>query len=419
MGCCGSSDGKVPQPRRRRLSVTQVDGKAGNGGGGDVDEEDRGLIRKLNQNTIIEMLQDNNRKFSICSENEDNTKESFAVKTMAHVGDPIDPVSLGLGYTCRKGLKPESPNQDSWSVLRVDGDFSIYAVFDGHGRQGHDVSNYVKENLLKLILRDTRFKENDKAAMLTDSFKRMQSLISANDRTKQLSAAMSGTTATVVLHSHSDDILTIAHVADSTCVLGSYVDKVKQSLVGVALTRDHKPNLKEERMRIEAAGGMVVFDGYLNHRVYVKNGRYPGLNMSRCLGDLLGHAHAGCSCIPEVTDRQVTPLDHVLLVCTDGVWEFMTPQEAVDTVSMYPPDQAMKAADVLAKKAWDAWIVEEGGVVVDDITAVVVYLQEATKKAQEGKVALEQTFDTAEVQTLDANGMPSFCEGLPKPTEAS
>lgn len=37
---------------------------------------------------------------------------------------------------------------------------------------------------------------------------------------------------------------------------------------------------------IEKAGGRVVFDGYANHRVYAKNARYPGLNMSRCIGDV-------------------------------------------------------------------------------------------------------------------------------------
>jgi len=34
----------------------------------------------------------------------------------------------------------------------------------------------------------------------------------------------------------------------------------------------------------------------------------------------------------------------------------------------------MKAAEHLAKEAWCRWIREEDGIVVDDITAVVVYL---------------------------------------------
>ena len=45
--------------------------------------------------------------------------------------------------------------------------------------------------------------------------------------------------------------------------------------------------------------------------------------MSRCLGDLMGHADAGCSAEPEVSERQIEAEDHVLLVCSDGVWEFI------------------------------------------------------------------------------------------------
>ena len=47
-----------------------------------------------------------------------------------------------------------------------------------------------------------------------------------------------------------------------------------------------KPLVRRPTSRgIEKAGGRVVFDGYANHRVYAKNARYPGLNMSRCIGE--------------------------------------------------------------------------------------------------------------------------------------
>merc|ERR1712203_885923 len=126
---------------------------------------------------------------------------------------------------------------------------------------------------------------------------------------------------------------TVAHVADSTIVLGKFKEGTSGPLEAVTLTRDHKPNLKDERARIEKAGGRVVFDGYANHRVYAKNGRYPGLNMSRCLGDLMGHADAGCSAEPEVSERTIEDDDFVLLLCSDGVWEFMQAIEAVKLVN--------------------------------------------------------------------------------------
>mmetsp|Transcript_71145 Transcript_71145/g.184716 ORF Transcript_71145/g.184716 Transcript_71145/m.184716 type:complete len:384 (+) Transcript_71145:100-1251(+) len=381
MGCSGSSQGQQPtqEAARRRLSVGHVDKTGGEDEGGEANEADRGLMTALTDKNILELVEGSDgggRKFSIGT-NTDQGKTSFANKTMQQLGDEVD--TAGLGYTCRKGLKPESPNQDSWSVLNVEGQYSIYAVFDGHGQKGHDVSNFVKENLPKLIIRDQRFKTDEMQDMMKDCFKKVQSLISLQDRMKKLSAQMSGTTASVAIFDHVKMKLTVAHVADSTIVLGRYKDKVGGQLEGLALTRDHKPDLKDERARIEKAGGRVVFDGYANHRVYAKNARYPGLNMSRCLGDLMGHADAGCSCEPEVSVHEIQPKDKILLLCSDGVWEFIKPQDAINLVWQREPHEAMATAETLAKAAWDRWIQEEGGAVVDDITVVLVYLQQASK----------------------------------------
>jgi len=380
MGCAKSSEQKpTHEAARRRLSVGHVD-KDGNADTAETSEDDRGLIKALNDENLMEMLKggDGDRKFSIGSET-DQGKTSFANKSAKQVGDEVDPTSIGLGYTCRKGLKPESPNQDSWTVLKIEGKFSIYAVFDGHGQKGHDVSEFVKVNLPKLMLRDQRFRGAEMEACLKDCFKKVQNLVATADRMKKISAQMSGTTCSVAIHDHEESKLTVAHVADSTIVLGKFKDTPGGDIEAITLTRDHKPDLKDERARIEKAGGRVVFDGYANHRVYAKNGRYPGLNMSRCLGDLMGHADAGCSAEPEVTERPLSNLDHVLLVCSDGVWEFMQAIEAVKLINEFPAGQAMVAAERLAKDAWDRWIREEGGAVVDDITVVLIYMQSVGK----------------------------------------
>merc|ERR1719158_1282863 len=116
-----------------------------------------------------------------------------------------------------------------------------------------------------------------------DTFKRTQNLLATLDRSKKISAQMSGTTATVVVHDHAQSKLMISHVADSSAVLARWEDGSQKRLQAIQLTREHKPNLKDEKARIEKAGGRVVFDGYANHRVYAKNGRYPGLNMPCCI----------------------------------------------------------------------------------------------------------------------------------------
>ncbi|CAJ1357951.1 unnamed protein product [Effrenium voratum] len=373
MGCNSSSAAPEAnvQKQRRRLSVGNVEVAAVEAED-HSSEDDRGLIAQFSQQNLVDMVSKEGaggRRLSSLGSTTDQNPTSFANKTTQLLGDQLQ--QQGLGYTCRKGLKPESPNQDSWCLLKTE-DFSIYGVFDGHGQKGHDVSNFVKDVLPKLIVRDSRTATGEWGPILCDSFKKTQSMVSTSDRIKQLSAQMSGTTATVAVHDHRNNKITLAHVADSTAVLGT---RHGNEWRGVALTRDHKPNLKDEKARIEKAGGRVVFDGYANHRVYAHNARYPGLNMSRCLGDLLGHQDCGISCEPEVSTVDTSGKEQILFLCSDGVWEFISPQEAVGLVNHYSAAEAQKAADFLAKEAWDRWIREEGGAVVDDITVILVYLK--------------------------------------------
>ncbi|CAE8629816.1 unnamed protein product [Polarella glacialis] len=318
IGCASSNgvDVNVEKSKQRRLSVGIVDK--------DKDTEvkgskpNMGALQGLLAEDLLKLVASHQssmpqvavgRRHSLCSVTDDG-KISFANKSVKLLGDELDPAQQGIGFTCRKGFKPESPNQDSWSLLKVENLFSIYGVYDGHGQKGHDVSEFVRENLPKLILRDERFKTGDMHSLLKDSFWKIQDIIGFMDEQQTLSAQMSGTTATVAVHDHIQSKLFLAHVADSTAVLGKFEDASRKKIQAIQLTRDHKPNLKDEKARIEKAGGRVVFDGYANHRVYAKNGRYPGLNMSRCLGDLLGHAEAGCSCDPEIKEVDLGPLDH-------------------------------------------------------------------------------------------------------------
>mmetsp|Transcript_17243 Transcript_17243/g.30238 ORF Transcript_17243/g.30238 Transcript_17243/m.30238 type:complete len:374 (+) Transcript_17243:83-1204(+) len=373
MGCAASAK-EDQYGIRKRLTVGYVDPDVADSiGTGDVDEQERGLMTRLNNESLLDLLEraDNvGKKVSIGSKT-DESRVSFSNKSTNLMGDELDPAVMNMGYTCRKGLKPESPNQDSWFCVRVENNFSMYAVFDGHGLEGHSVSNYVKDTLPKIILGDPRFTSNI-SQVLKDAFVKMQSLVVQADAAKVFEAQMSGTTATVAVYNANSNLLTVGHVADSTAVLGSKKDG---KWGGIALTRDHKPNLKDEKARITKAGGQVIFDGHVNHRVFAKNGKYPGLNMSRCLGDLLGHRDCGITAEPEVSQRTLQESDQVLLVCSDGVWEFIQPQQAVDIVVAYAPEKAMHAAEKLAKKAWDLWIKEEGGSVVDDITVVLTWFK--------------------------------------------
>jgi len=67
-------------------------------------------------------------------------------------------------------------------------------------------------------------------------------------------------------------------------------------------------------------------------RVWLQSVWVPGLAMSRALGDQLAH-HVGVSSRPDVVQLDLEPADRFLVLASDGVWEFMSSQEAVELVA--------------------------------------------------------------------------------------
>ena len=103
-----------------------------------------------------------------------------------------------------------------------------------------------------------------------------------------------------------------------------------------SLSRDHKPDLPDERRRIEQQGGRVdrVY-GMGPFRVWLKNENYPGLAMSRSIGDGVAHS-VGVSDIPEIKEFDIEKEEPLaLVVASDGVWEFMSNEEVKGIVEKY------------------------------------------------------------------------------------
>ena len=78
----------------------------------------------------------------------------------------------------------------------------------------------------------------------------------------------------------------------------------------IQLSRDHKPELPDEKNRINLFGGVV--DKYTNgfyksgpYRVWVKNEEYPGLAMSRSIGDFVA-SRIGVICEPEILEYELS-----------------------------------------------------------------------------------------------------------------
>eukprot|EP01066_Platyproteum_vivax_P008903 Platyproteum_vivax@DN3857_c0_g1_i1.p1 len=282
----------------------------------------------------------------------------------------------GVGYSCKKGLKPESPNQDDFFICRVD-EWAIYGIFDGHGPSGHVISDFVHRKLPRLIVKHPQFKTNVLAA-LKGAFLNVNHLLEeeAAYGEQEFDCSLSGTTATVVIH--KEDKLYVAHVGDSRAVLGRKT-KGGRKFAHKNLTNDHKPTNEAEKKRIHECGGEVLrLEGDIPHRVFIKGKMYPGLAMSRAIGDHVG-ATVGVIAEPDVAEYTITPDDQFIIVATDGVWEFISSQEAVDIIAKQKKEGVQDGSELLAYEAWQRWVVEEENV-VDDITVTVAWLHHNKEK---------------------------------------
>jgi serine/threonine protein phosphatase PrpC len=70
----------------------------------------------------------------------------------------------------------------------------------------------------------------------------------------------------------------------------------------------------------------------------------------------------------------ISPEDTCLILATDGLWEFVTSQDAVSAVNLHSPALTCEAVcEHLEEVALQAW--RDKAVMVDDITVLLVYLR--------------------------------------------
>ena len=185
-------------------------------------------------------------------------------------------------------------------------------------------------------------------------------------RDSSIASSVSGSTGRRLMHGSK---LWSANVGDSRAVVGR---RKGGALAARDLTIDQKPDAPAERKRIEAAGGYVSPESaqYGPARVWLRPGEGPGLAMSRSLGDHMC-SHVGVIATPEVACHELSADDEVLILASDGVWEFISSEEAVAIVEK--TSTAQEATAALINEATVRWRKEEGNY-RDDVTAMVVHL---------------------------------------------
>ena len=69
-------------------------------------------------------------------------------------------------------------------------------------------------------------------------------------------------------------------------------------------------------------------------RVWLKEADLPGLAMTRSLGDGIAQT-VGVTCEPEIWEFELKSEDQYIILASDGVWEFISNQEAIDITQGY------------------------------------------------------------------------------------
>ena len=273
-------------------------------------------------------------------------------------------------------------NQDRDFIFHnfVSGFDNIFmGVCDGHGYYGHEISEYIKENLpmdLNRIIKSKKLDLNkdDLSQVIIDTFiMENNSLL----RNKQIDSDLSGSTCVSVIYTPQK--LIIANLGDSRCVLGKRLNNNEWKYEN--LSRDHKPDVKEEADRIIKKGGRIRpmldedgnFVGPL--RVYMKDKDMPGLAMTRSFGDYMASI-AGTISIPEIKEHILCKEDMFIILASDGLFEFISSEEVGNIVrGYYEKNDIVGCCEFLYKESYRKWIVEEEDT-VDDITIILVFFED-------------------------------------------
>ena len=298
---------------------------------------------------------------------------------------PLQPAPAYASQTGNKHLEYDAPNQDNFSLTSFQNGFTLACVADGHGRWGHVASTRAVQAIPYFLGSGACFEKevvDDEQIedALISAFEKANMDVMATMGRKGKDVRESGSTVVVALWKGST--LWAANLGDSRLMVGSQVGENV-----LFQTEDHKPDTPEERTRIERLGGEVRTPRYWDNsigvpRVYFPGQGYPGLAISRTLGDQTAKG-IGVIAKPEVNkiilDGSKKPF---LLLATDGVWELLDSRlvaaEIARSLMTSSPDQAVR---LLQAEAWTAWK-EDSGVFdpdeedfyCDDMTSLLIQL---------------------------------------------
>ena len=269
-------------------------------------------------------------------------------------------------------------NQDSYLILpnlyNIN-DFNIFSVMDGHGMYGHLISqscvkfftNYFKINRRLNNLTNENQIYNALTKNNYEIIKHCYERANSKINNSEIDTNLSGTTCIMLFQIGKK--LIISNVGDSRGII------IKNNNV-IPLSIDQKPNDENEEKRILKYGGEIrqfeengIKSGPF--RVWKKGQNYPGIAMSRSIGDLIA-SNLGVISEPEIIEMNIDNDTQFIILASDGIWEFLTNEQVKDIIMpFYQKNDPQSACETLIKESTKLWQSED--VVVDDITIILLF----------------------------------------------
>ncbi len=323
-----------------------------------------------------------------------------------------------IGFFTKKGRISDTVdkqnNQDSY--LYIDNlmnlnDCCLLGIMDGHGTNGHFVSQYIKEQAKEFFQnKENYFRNKNEEISLENIQNRLQSknfsLIrkfykKTNNELPdtKFDTHFSGSTCNLVFKlgqtiicsntgdsrsiiikenkNKQNDNKTKNNNNNNNNIYSKKINDIFSKYEVEELSIDHKPENKEEKERILEKGGIVSQseNGKLDdgpYRVWVKGENYPGISMSRSLGDEVAES-VGVISDPDFIVKNINDNYKYIVSGSDGLFEFMKNEDIMDIINpFFLVGDVEGACKELGKRAAEEWnkLTEER----DDITFIILFI---------------------------------------------
>ena len=289
-------------------------------------------------------------------------------------------------------------NQDSYLIINniFNLKFDIFGIMDGHGLNGHLVSNFVKEQIKEIFTNQKTFISKTTFGNLTEEeiykqliknnnslIKKIFQKISKNLAYQRFDISNSGTTCNLLIHLNT--FLICINIGDSRSIILKLLNSSKSNFEYEKMSFDHKPNIESEKKRIELLGGEIrqninletnEFDGPF--RIYFKNEKFPGIAISRSIGDFDAEK-IGVICEPDIRVKIMENSFKIGILGSDGLWDVMDENDIINICKKYWKKDlfdniSMEIVDECVKR-WEKNFFER-----DDISVIVVVINYFKKR---------------------------------------